>query len=80
MRYVHREGKGGPKERRIQAAPFWDSLGDVDAKLYLELMERAIEEVMLPFGGDVGRALPGHAGCALRTDTKHRLKACATNL
>jgi len=49
VRYVHRQGKRGPKECRIQAAPFLDSLEDYDAKLYLELLERAIEEVLLPF-------------------------------
>ncbi len=50
VRYVHREGKRGPKELRIQAAPFLDDLEDYDAKLYLELLERAIEEVLPHFG------------------------------
>jgi hypothetical protein len=44
---VHREGKGGPKECRIQAAPFVDDLEDYDAGLYLELLERAMEEVSI---------------------------------
>jgi DNA polymerase-2 len=50
VRYVHRERKGGPKETRIQAAPFWETLEDYDAGHYLELLERAMEEVMLAFG------------------------------
>jgi DNA polymerase-2 len=50
VRYVHREPKGGPKECRIQAAPFLDNLEDYDASHYLELLERAMEEVMLPLG------------------------------
>ena len=47
MRYVHAEKKGGPKECRIQAAPFLETLDDYDVGFYLELLERAIEEVML---------------------------------
>lgn len=50
VRYVHREAKGGPRECRIQAAPFLETLDDYDAGHYLELLERAIEEVLLPFG------------------------------
>ncbi len=51
VRYVHREGKRGPKECRVQAAPFLDTLDGYDTKLYLELLERAVEEVMLPLRG-----------------------------
>jgi DNA polymerase elongation subunit (family B) len=47
VRYVHREGKRGPKECRVAAAPFLESLEDYDTKLYLELLERAVAEVML---------------------------------
>ncbi|MCX5888407.1 MAG: hypothetical protein NTY36_03025, partial [Deltaproteobacteria bacterium] len=50
VRYVHAEKKGGPKETRIQAAPFLDTLDNYDVGLYLDLLERAIAEVMLPFG------------------------------
>ncbi len=50
VRYVHAEPKGGPKETRIQAAPFLDTLDDYDVGFYLDLLERAIEEVLLPFG------------------------------
>jgi DNA polymerase elongation subunit (family B) len=50
VRYVHAEKKGGPKECRIQAAPFLETLDDYDAGHYLELLERAIEEVLLVFG------------------------------
>ncbi|MCL4503381.1 MAG: hypothetical protein M1438_16270 [Deltaproteobacteria bacterium] len=49
VRYVHAEPKGGPAETRIQAAPFIETLDDYDVALYLDLLERAIEEVMLPF-------------------------------
>ena len=47
VRYVHREGKRGPKECRVAAAPFLETLDGYDTKLYLELLERAVEEVML---------------------------------
>ena len=47
VRYVHAEKKGGPKECRVQAAPFLETLDGYDTKIYLELLERAIEEVML---------------------------------
>jgi DNA polymerase-2 len=50
VRYVHREGKKGPKECRIAAAPFLDSLEGYDTQLYLELLDRAMEEVMVVFG------------------------------
>jgi DNA polymerase-2 len=49
VRYVHREAKGGPKECRVQAAPFLESL-DIRRRQCLEL-ERAMEEVLLPFRG-----------------------------
>ena len=48
VRYVHREGKRGPKKTRVQAAPFLEGLDGYDAKLYLDLLERAVAEVMLP--------------------------------
>jgi DNA polymerase-2 len=51
VRYVHAEKKGGPKEIRIQAAPFLDTLDDYDVGFYLNLLERAVEEIMLPFRG-----------------------------
>jgi DNA polymerase elongation subunit (family B) len=51
VRYVHAEKKGGPKETRIQAAPFLETLDDYDVGHYLELLKRAVEEVMLLFGG-----------------------------
>jgi DNA polymerase-2 len=49
VRYVHAEKKGGPRETRVRTAPFLETLDDYDVELYLELLERAIEEVMLPF-------------------------------
>ena len=45
VRFAHRE-KRGPKETRVVAAPFLDGLEDYDAGIYLELLERAIGEVM----------------------------------
>jgi DNA polymerase II len=45
VRFVHRE-KRGPKENRVLAAPFLDGLEDYDTGIYLELLERAIKEVM----------------------------------
>ncbi len=47
VRYVHQEGKRGPKECRIQAAPFLETLDGYDTKFYLELLERAVAEVMV---------------------------------
>ncbi len=47
VRYVHREGKKGPKECRVAAAPFLEALDGYDTTLYLDLLERAVEEVML---------------------------------
>ena len=49
VRYVHREGKRGPKECRVAAAPFIETLDGYDTQLYLELLERAVAEVMLAF-------------------------------
>jgi DNA polymerase II len=48
VRYVHLEGKRGPKETRVQAAPFLAALDGYDTKFYLDLLERAVAEVMLP--------------------------------
>ena len=52
VRYVHREGKRGPKECRVAAAPFLETLDGYDTKLYLDLLERAVEEVMLACRAD----------------------------
>jgi len=52
VRYVHREGKRGPKECRVQAAPFLETLDGYDTQLYLELLERAFEEVMLSLNSE----------------------------
>jgi DNA polymerase elongation subunit (family B) len=49
VRYIHREGRRGPKEGRIQAAPFIETLDEYDTRLYLELLERGIKEVMIIF-------------------------------
>jgi len=49
VRYVQLERKG-PKETRVRAAPFLETLDGYDTTTYLELLERAIDEVLLPFG------------------------------
>jgi DNA polymerase II len=49
VRYVHREGRRGPKECRVVAAPFLETLDVYDTKLYIELLDRAIGEIMLLF-------------------------------
>jgi DNA polymerase-2 len=51
VRYVHREVQGGPKETRVQAAPFVAALDDYDTGLYLKLLDRAFNEVLLPLRG-----------------------------
>ncbi len=45
MRFVHGERRG-PQELRVQAAPFLEDLEGYDTNLYLELLERAVVEVM----------------------------------
>jgi DNA polymerase elongation subunit (family B) len=50
VRYVHREGKRGPKECRVAASPLLETLDGYDTTLYLALLDRAVEEVMLPLG------------------------------
>jgi DNA polymerase II len=52
VRYVHREGKRGPKECRVQAAPFLETLEGYDTRLYLGLLDRALAEVMLVYRDD----------------------------
>ncbi len=47
VRYVHQEGKRGPKDCRVQAAPFLEALTGYDTKLYLDLLDRAVAEVMV---------------------------------
>jgi DNA polymerase-2 len=49
VRYVQLERKG-PKETRVQAAPFLETLDRYDTGHYLELLDRALDEVLLPFG------------------------------
>jgi DNA polymerase-2 len=50
VRYVHREDKRGSKECRVAAAPFIETMDGYDTQLYLELLERAVEEVIVVFG------------------------------
>ena len=46
VRYVHRETRRGPKELRVQAAPFLEGLEGYDTATYLELLDRAVTEIM----------------------------------
>jgi len=55
VRFVHREGRGGPKECRVQAAPFLEGLEGYDTGIYLELLERAVMEVMTGVFGEAGQ-------------------------
>jgi DNA polymerase-2 len=45
VRFVHRERRG-PKELRVQAAPFLEGLEEYDTENYMELLNRAIEEIL----------------------------------
>jgi DNA polymerase-2 len=51
VRFVHRERRG-PKELRVQAAPFLEDLEGYDTNTYLELLERAVVEVMTGVFGE----------------------------
>jgi DNA polymerase elongation subunit (family B) len=57
VRYVHRERRG-PKELRVQAAPFLTGLEGYDTATYLELLERAVMEVMTGVFGDGDQRRP----------------------
>jgi DNA polymerase elongation subunit (family B) len=54
VRFVHRERRG-PKELRVQAAPFLEGLEGYDTNIYLELLERAVAEVMAGVFGEAGQ-------------------------
>jgi DNA polymerase elongation subunit (family B) len=54
VRFVHRQ-KRGPKETQVLAAPFLHNLETYDTGIYLDLLERAIEEVMQGVFGGRGR-------------------------
>jgi DNA polymerase-2 len=58
VRYVHRERRG-PKEMRVQAAPFLEGLEGYDTTTYLELLERAVVEVMTGVFGEAGQKKQG---------------------
>jgi DNA polymerase elongation subunit (family B) len=61
VRYVHREGKRGPKDCRVQAAPFLEGMDGYAVEVYLELLDPAVAEVMAALEWTVekcGRALP----------------------
>ena len=49
MRYGIGRG-AGPKECRVAAAPFIETLDGYDTLIYLDLLERAVEEVMWSWG------------------------------
>jgi DNA polymerase-2 len=50
VRYVVRE-RQGPPEIRVLAAPFLDTLDRYDTAYYVELLDRAVKEVLGPFAG-----------------------------
>ena len=52
VRYVHRETRRGPKELRVQAAPFLEGLEGYDTATYLELLDRAVTEIMTGVFGE----------------------------
>jgi DNA polymerase elongation subunit (family B) len=54
VRYVQRERRG-PKELRVQAAPFLEDLEGYDTTTYLELLERAVVEVLTGVFGEAGQ-------------------------
>jgi DNA polymerase-2 len=54
VRFVHRERRG-PKELRVQVAPFLEGLESYDTNTYLELLERAVAEVMTGVFGEAGQ-------------------------
>jgi len=55
VRFVHREGRCGPKECRVQAEPFLEGLETYDTQIYMELLERAVTEVMTGVFGDANQ-------------------------
>jgi DNA polymerase-2 len=61
VRYVHRE-RCGPKECRVQAAPFLDNLESYDTRTYLELLNRAVEEVLEGVYGFEGETIDRGGG------------------
>ena len=63
VRYVHRERRG-PKELRVQAAPFLEDLEGYDTTTYLELLERAVVEVLTGVFGDAGQERQGRLSAA----------------
>jgi DNA polymerase-2 len=58
VRFVHRERRG-PKELRVQAVPFLEGLEGYDTDTYLELLERAVVEVMAGVFGEGGQERQG---------------------
>jgi DNA polymerase II len=63
VRFVHRERRG-PKECRVQAAPFLEGLESYDTGIYLELLERAVAEVMTGVFGVAGEEGRGRLSAA----------------
>jgi DNA polymerase elongation subunit (family B) len=48
LRYIVRD-RHGPPETRVLAAPFFDSLDRYDTQYYLELLAKAVGEVLWPW-------------------------------
>jgi DNA polymerase elongation subunit (family B) len=47
VRFVHLENNG-PPETKIRPAPFLDTLDAYDTAHYLKLLNRALDEILLP--------------------------------
>jgi DNA polymerase elongation subunit (family B) len=54
LRYIVRD-RHGPPETRVLAAPFFESLDRYDTEYYLELLDKAVAEVLWPW----------ESGCAI---------------
>lgn len=48
LRYIVRD-RQGPPETRVLAAPFFDALDRYDTEYYLELLAKAVDEVLWPW-------------------------------
>jgi len=57
VRFVHRK-KRGPKELQVVTAPFLDDLETYDTGVYLELLNRALDEVLTGVFGDADLLRP----------------------
>lgn len=59
IRYIVRD-RQGPPEARVVAAPFWENLDRYDQDYYLELLAKAVAEVLWPWQGQLGKHCRGN--------------------